>query len=78
MDTPTNPLLKTKRLMKKAMVAQITNIKSADASHRQIRQILLSPINTLVRYEKRVLLTNGVTHWLMSNQHEIIEVQSVQ
>ena len=42
MDTPTKPLLKTKKLKKKDVVAQIVNKKSANASHRQIRQILLS------------------------------------
>ena len=51
MDTPTKPLLKTKKLKKKDVVAWMTNIKLPIASHRQIRQILLSPINPLVRYQ---------------------------
>ena len=54
MDTPTKPLLKTKKL-KKDVVAQITNIKPPIASHRQIRQILLSPINPPVRYQIIIL-----------------------
>ena len=42
MDTPTKPLLKTKKLKKKDVVAQIANKNLPIASHRQIRQILLS------------------------------------
>ena len=47
MDTPTKPLQK---LEKKDMVAQIANIKSVNCFLQTICQILLSPINTLVRY----------------------------
>ena len=38
------------KLEKKDKVARITNIKSANCFLQQIRQILLLPINRLVRY----------------------------
>ena len=54
MDTPTNPLLKTKKLKKKDVVAQIANKKSANCFSQtnspNITLVLLSPINPLVRY----------------------------
>ena len=53
MDTPTKPLLKTKKL-KKDVVAQIANKKSAicfsQTNSSNITLVLLSPINPLVRY----------------------------
>ena len=42
MDTPTKPLLKTKKLKKKDVVAQIAKKNLPIASHRQIRQIVHS------------------------------------
>ena len=54
MDTPTKPLLKTKKLKKKDVVAQIANKKSANCFSQtnspNITLVLLSPINPLVRY----------------------------
>ena len=54
MDTPTKPLLKTKKLKKKDVVAQIANKKSVNcfsqANSPNITLVLLSPINPLVRY----------------------------
>ena len=54
MNTPTKPLLKTKKLKKKDVVAQITNKKSANCFSQtnslNITLILLSPINPLVQY----------------------------
>ena len=54
MDMPTKPLLKTKKLKKKDVVAQIANKKSANCFSQtnspNITLVLLSPINPLVRY----------------------------
>ena len=54
MDMPTKPLLKTKKLKKKDVVAQIANKKSGNCFSQtnspNITLVLLSPINPLVRY----------------------------